>query len=798
MTEGRVLGRSTTATGYNTDTAAHSGRMYQASPLQASPSTMSNPNGGPVPGGALGRPRRGSTAQYNNQSTSVFGKFFKNIKLPFGKNQNIPMAQTQSQSPAHAQHSRAGQSVPVSQSGTRRNGAAGLQSPSAHSKHQAHGMGGDEDNTTRSEATTTAPNTPSSVGFGSQSSMQSQDVRSPLSANAQSPGGFGGADPSPRTNLEAAQASKTQGSQAAHGHTEVDASSAAVVSSVASTTKPASSHVGGGGSAPVASVPSAQSPPSTVAVAAPSRGSVDPMDPVLGGTDLHDTGKPCAQPQTSSPQPLAPTPPVARTPHKPHVTASNIRPSGGGATRVPSRFTWRVARALVTLRMQPAEAFSVNGVPWSDWELTKIPTLGASPTSCRVQEMYKATVPAHPNSPGARPIRLFIKRIPIGVWKQQWEAQNRWNGEFVTDGENFVMEAAALAYLQEHGNGLAPRLLGVLQLKGCGMSRHSRGPRRSAVVSNTSRDSGDDVTHIVIVSELYGEDLLDFLERRDKEKRPLGPEEKRTLQFHALMILNRLHSLGLAHLDFTPENVLIGTHGLKLCDFAKSTPLWSAQLRHVDGSTSSFTLPASPAMGAPQISSASAGKGGSSVHSTPSFVMNHTNGNYTNGQSHMPVYHFESCEPTVGKGAYMPPECWKVYWQLEDTKVQYPLEELYNFKNPDQRVTYYFAVSPADVYMAGVLLFWIWADGGVWKSSDIKQDERYHNLVKSELNFDLFRECRKWPEELKSALKGALRVDPRNRSTLESLLSHKWFNGQPSMIGGPDAVTISSIAASPR
>lgn len=44
--------------------------------------------------------------------------------------------------------------------------------------------------------------------------------------------------------------------------------------------------------------------------------------------------------------------------------------------------------------------------------------------------------------------------------------------------------------------------------------------------------------------------------------------------------MERLHQLGLAHLDFTPENVLLGSDGLRLCDFAKSTPLWSPNLRH--------------------------------------------------------------------------------------------------------------------------------------------------------------------------------------------------------------------------
>lgn len=158
--------------------------------------------------------------------------------------------------------------------------------------------------------------------------------------------------------------------------------------------------------------------------------------------------------------------------------------------------------------MQPAETFSLNGIPWPLWELNKIPTLGASPTSCRVQvsaepsgtfgvvsvpfleellektssfyltteglvrkhasiehdlntkqldqlfssdincfqEMYKVTLP--PTTPTSKHVKVFVKSIPVTVWRKQWENQNKWAGEYVTDGENFVMEAAALAFLQ--------------------------------------------------------------------------------------------------------------------------------------------------------------------------------------------------------------------------------------------------------------------------------------------------------------------------------------------------------------
>eukprot|EP01071_Lankesteria_metandrocarpae_P002219 Lankesteria_metandrocarpae@DN2170_c1_g1_i1.p1 len=401
------------------------------------------------------------------------------------------------------------------------------------------------------------------------------------------------------------------------------------------------------------------------------------------------------------------------------------------------RFTWRIARTLLKLRMQAAELFSVRGVPFSSWDLRKIPTLGASPTSCRVQEMFKATIEVK----NSNPLKLFVKRIPIGIWQKQYDAQNKWIGEYVTDGENFVMEAAALAFLQEYGHAVSPSLLGILEYCADSPSttkittpRVTRGPggqRRSSTCN--------EVTHVVIVSELYGEDLLDFLDRREKEENPLSDNEKQQLQFDCLFLLRRLHYLGLAHLDFTPENVLYGSQGLRLCDFAKATPLWTYYQRHVIASSRT--------------------RQPSSTSSCSSW------------------FPFESCEPTVGKGAYMPPECWKVYWRLEETKVQFPLEELWGLQNSEDRAAYYFRVSEADVYMIGVLMFWIWSEGGIWKCSDPRQDDKYSLLQKSRLNFDLFRECRSWPDNLKDILQRALRPEPLRRATLDDLLSHKWFAG---------------------
>lgn len=413
-----------------------------------------------------------------------------------------------------------------------------------------------------------------------------------------------------------------------------------------------------------------------------------------------------------------------------------VKPNNGQQVR----FSWIVARALVKLMIQPAESFRLNGHPWSSWTKTRVPTLGASPTSCRVQEMFKVTIP--PVRPGSQPRRVFAKAVPIKVWRRQWENQNKWAGEFVTDGENFVMEAAALAFLEQYGPDLAPKLLGVLEL--CGPiveTENEEGDQEKKQKSsststtengeNTTDAAANQVTHIVILSELYGEDLLDFLERRDRKGTPLSDEEKRILQLDCIMLLWRLHAVGLSHLDFTPENVLIGMDGLRVCDFAKATPLYSHRIRHVRALAGD--------------------KGG--------------------------LKPFESCEPTVGKGAYMPPECWSIYWRLEEAHLQYPLDELWALSDPAERKPFYFSVASADAYMAGVLLFWLWSEGGIWKCSDPQQDNKYAHLVKSGLNFDLFRECRSWPAQLKSLLQAVLNSKPSDRATLDDMLAHPWFQG---------------------
>ena len=42
---------------------------------------------------------------------------------------------------------------------------------------------------------------------------------------------------------------------------------------------------------------------------------------------------------------------------------------------------------------------------------------------------------------------VFIKHVPATIWRHQWRQQQRFQGQFLCDGENYVGEAAAAAFL---------------------------------------------------------------------------------------------------------------------------------------------------------------------------------------------------------------------------------------------------------------------------------------------------------------------------------------------------------------
>eukprot|EP00920_Eleutheroschizon_duboscqi_P036613 GHVT01088119.1.p1 GENE.GHVT01088119.1~~GHVT01088119.1.p1 ORF type:complete len:2103 (+),score=419.30 GHVT01088119.1:2965-9273(+) len=89
-----------------------------------------------------------------------------------------------------------------------------------------------------------------------------------------------------------------------------------------------------------------------------------------------------------------------------------------------------------------------------------------------------------------------------------------------------------------------------------------------------------------------------------------------------------------------------------------------------------------------------------------------------------------------------------------------------------------FDVHKADVYMLGVLLFVMWADGGVWTVSDVKQDLQYRELVQTGMDFTVFSDCQEWPEQFRHLLSRLLHPDPQQRPSAAQALRHPWWKQQ--------------------
>lgn len=397
-------------------------------------------------------------------------------------------------------------------------------------------------------------------------------------------------------------------------------------------------------------------------------------------------------------------------------------------------FNWKLAQESLTNMFQNAEDFYYNGVKYFDWNLISIPTLGFSKSSNRVQQMYKAIIPSkHPH----KEVKFFIKKIPIYIWARQFHLMNKYEGEYVTDGENFVMEAAALSFLNQYHQGITPKLIKILYEPDDNKYEYKNssedGYPCQGMYENlnefndmlTKRLKNNSNGYIVMISEFFNEDILDFIDRRQKKyNMKISNNEKLFIMHQCLKLLMKLHDAGLSHLDLTPENILISdNYEMRLCDLAKSTPLFSFNLRHIKTGTSR-------------------------------------------------LHPFESCEPTIAKGSYMPPECWKIYWKYDTMKIRNPLKDLKSVVDQEKRKQFYFDVAGADKFMLGVFFFWIWTNGNVWKCSDPLQDEDFFYFVKCGMDFDKFELTKRWSSELKHIIKHLLHHSYRAKLCLNDLSTH--------------------------
>ncbi|CAD2109752.1 serine/threonine protein kinase, FIKK family [Plasmodium vinckei] len=399
-------------------------------------------------------------------------------------------------------------------------------------------------------------------------------------------------------------------------------------------------------------------------------------------------------------------------------------------------FNWKIAQTSLLKLLHSAHNFHFNNVKYSDWKFVCIPTLGFSKSSNRVQQMYKAIIPSKDGN-SKNDMKVFIKKIPIYIWVKQFNLMTEYDGEYVTDGENFVMEAASLAFLSEYHPRIAPKLHKILyEVDSNNLDDRSNLIPPESMFSNLTvfnnvlaeRLKNNINGNIVLVSEFFSEDILDFIDRRQKNfNMKISNNEKSYILYQCLKLLIRLHDAGLSHLDLTPENILISdNYEMRLCDLSKSTPIYTYNLRHIKDVNR--------------------------------------------------LYLFESCEPTIAKGAYMPPECWKIYWKYDTMKIKNPLKDLKSITDQEKRKQFYFDVANADKFMLGVFFFWIWTNGNLWKCSDPLQDEDFFYFVKCDMNFDKFELTRKWPSELKSIIKGLLHAETRKKLNLKDMIMHPWWS----------------------
>eukprot|EP00915_Cephaloidophora_sp_WS-2016_P004671 GHVH01006224.1.p1 GENE.GHVH01006224.1~~GHVH01006224.1.p1 ORF type:complete len:680 (+),score=84.77 GHVH01006224.1:233-2272(+) len=357
-----------------------------------------------------------------------------------------------------------------------------------------------------------------------------------------------------------------------------------------------------------------------------------------------------------------------------------LPPSTKPVQQRSTEWNWRKARAFLTnhllsadgYRVSDASKFELDGIPIGGWEFEGLKTLGAGNSSGRNHRLFKAKV--------TRNRRVFLKVIPYEKWKDQFDLMDEFMGEWVTDGENFIMEAAILATLTKKKSEIVPELF-------CLAEVFARDPKniQSSDLSRSRSSYQHHPSHIAIISELFGQDLHSklvkyrhkYIEKLDSgEKAPKIIARQRELIAQCGNLMQRYHDEGFCHLDFTAENILLGTDPndpnstkWKLCDFGKSTLRRTKYLRHVPNSVSKQDE----------------------------------------------IHLFESCEPTIGKSFFIPPECTKILTRLDKEGIyvpcttyahnMFPIEKYDgNYEsNRTHRQPLYFRADLADIYQLAVL-----------------------------------------------------------------------------------------------
>ncbi|EWC86388.1 hypothetical protein PFNF54_04813 [Plasmodium falciparum NF54] len=392
-------------------------------------------------------------------------------------------------------------------------------------------------------------------------------------------------------------------------------------------------------------------------------------------------------------------------------------------------YNWELGQKSLIKMLDYADNFYFNGVKYSDWKLTSMRRFNLNNNVLKDHKTYKSIINSKKGN-DMKKVKLFIKKIPIDIWVEQFNLMKKYEGEYLIDKENYVMEAVSLAFLNEYYPGITPKFYKILyesdknnmNEKNCKKYKFQDLNELNDILTKKLENNING--NIVLISEFFGENVFDYIKRKKNTLfvvSDISNEDKKKILYNSLNLLMRLHNAGLTHLDLSPDNMLISpkNYEMRLCDLSQSTPIYTNKLRHKEKLNS--------------------------------------------------IKPFESFEPCIGKIEYIPPECWKIVWKYKMNNIKNPIEYLKNISNQEERKKYYYDVSCADKYMLGIFFIWMWNNGFIWKCSDPIQDKIFEIFMKSNMDLNKFIMTKSWPHELNNLI---------NTVKLSDLSRHPWWSSK--------------------